>query len=91
MKPSLVAWSLLSLIVIPTLAVDRPSNTLVKRQEEEAQEIIEGPVGTTFNDIEVPPQKELDTQTFPSAIADGYWYAIRRAPSETLVDITAGL
>jgi hypothetical protein len=74
MKPSLLVWSLLSLAVIPTLAVDGSSNSLVKRQEEKTQEVIEeASMSTTFNDIEVPPQKELDAETFASTIADGYW------------------
>ena len=30
--------------------------------------------GTSFNDIEVPPLRELTGETFAISVKDGYWY-----------------
>lgn len=68
MKSSLLAWSLFSLAIVPSLATN-----LYKRQEE-TDEVEDGPTSTIFNGIEVPPEMELNPDNFQSTIADGYWY-----------------
>lgn len=68
MKSSLLAWSLFSLAIVPSLATN-----LYKRQEE-TDEVEDGPVNTIFNDIEVPPEMELNPDNFKPTIGDGYWY-----------------
>lgn len=76
MKPSLLVWSLLSLVSIPTLAAGTP-NVLYKRegnQDDQAAEVADdSPKSTVFNGIEVPPQTELTPDNFKETIADGYW------------------
>lgn len=70
MKPSLLVWSLLSLVALPTFAApldDAPENTLVKRDADAESS------STTFNNIEVPPQKLLTPENFQDTIKDGYW------------------
>ena len=39
---------------------------------------------TTFNDIEVPPMKELDGEKFDEDVKDGYWYILPPAVEFTL-------
>ncbi|KAH8691302.1 putative disulfide isomerase [Talaromyces proteolyticus] len=78
MRSSLLAWSLLSLITIPTLASE--PHAVYKRGEEEAT-ADDGPASTTFNGIEVPAQKELDPENFKSATSDGYWFVKHFSPS----------
>ena len=68
MKSSLLAWSLFSLAIVPSLATN-----LYKRQEE-TDEVEDGPTATIFNGIEVPPETELNPDNFKTTIADGYWY-----------------
>lgn len=63
MKPSILAWSLLSLI-IPTLAIS--SDTAVEKRDDDAD-------NTTFNGIEVPPQISLTPEGLEETIKDGYW------------------
>lgn len=70
MKPSLLAWSLLSLLTVPTLAT-----AVLKREETDVVE--DGPISTTFNGIEVPPALEMTPDNFRSTIGDGYWYALQ--------------
>lgn len=65
MKPSILAWSLLSLI-IPTLAIS--SNTAVETRDDDPDAD-----NTTFNGIEVPPQLSLTPESFEETIKDGYW------------------
>lgn len=64
MRVSLLAWSLLSLFSVTSLAA--PSDQDVKVDAEEAKV-------TTFNGIEVPQMKELAPDTFKETIKDGYW------------------
>jgi hypothetical protein len=79
MKSSLLAWSLFSLAIVPSLAT-----SLYKRQEE-TDEVEDGPTNTIFNGIEVPPEMELGPDNFKSTIADGYWYVLTtRVMSESL-------
>lgn len=88
MKPSVLAWSLLSLLTVPTLAVhsedsvsgavSRGSHRLVKREDAPAPGKTDGDSGsdsqyTTFNGIKVPPQKELTPENFQETVKDGYW------------------
>lgn len=89
MKPSLLVWSLLSLLTVPTLAVpsedsihavSNPSPRLVKREEAAAPAHKDGQAdsdapGTVFNGVKVPPMKELTPEDFDETIKDGYWYA----------------
>lgn len=76
MKPSVLVWSLLSLLTVPTLAVPSEdsvsgSHRLVKREDVPAPDA--EPQYTTFNGIKVPPQKQLSPDNFKETIKDGYW------------------
>lgn len=73
MKPSILAWSLLSLI-IPTLAIS--SNTAVETRDDDPDAD-----NTTFNGIEVPPQLSLTPESFEETIKDGYWFVKHYSPS----------
>ncbi|GAM37004.1 hypothetical protein TCE0_022r06548 [Talaromyces pinophilus] len=75
MKSSLLAWSLFSLSIAPSLATN-----LYKRQEE-TDEVEDGPTATIFNGIEVPPEMELNPDNFKTTIADGYWFVKHFSPS----------
>jgi protein disulfide-isomerase len=77
MKASLLRGLLLSLFSISALAADSSPHTLFKRAEQDVA-ANEEPSSTTFNGIEVPPQKELDPENFKSTISDGYWYTLYR-------------
>ena len=81
MKPSLLAWSLLSLL--PSLVVassadslrnveSRDDYRLVKRADPDGNKDSDPP-STTFNGMEVPPMKELTQDNFEETIKDGYW------------------
>lgn len=80
MKSSLLAWSLFSLAIVPSLATN-----LYKRQEE-TDEVEDGPTSTIFNGIDVPPEMELNPDNFKSTIADGYWYVV--SPSDVIIQCT---
>lgn len=80
MKPSLLAWSLLSLFSISTFATSpahslrnpesKDGHRLMKRADAaESQE--SGP--TTFNGVQVPPMRELTPENFEETVKDGYW------------------
>ncbi|KAJ9270279.1 hypothetical protein DTO271D3_2777 [Paecilomyces variotii] len=95
MKPSLLVWSLLSLLTVPTLAVpsedsihavSNPSPRLVKREEVAAPAHKDGQAdsdapGTVFNGVKVPPMKELTPEDFDETIKDGYWLVKHYSPS----------
>ena len=73
----MLAWSLLSLVSIPTLAAPSndvsPSHHLVKRDgSSDAKSELQS---TTFNGIEVPPIKALGPDNFEETVKDGYWSA----------------
>lgn len=80
MKPSFLAWSLLSLFSASAFATSpadslrnhesRDSDSLVKRADTAAKE---GSTSTIFNGVEVPPMKELTPENFDETIKDGYW------------------
>lgn len=70
MRSSLLAWSLFSLAIVPSLAGD-----VLKREDNDAPED-ETPPSTTFNGIEVPPAQELTPDNFKDTVQDGYWYAL---------------
>ncbi|KAA8650571.1 hypothetical protein EYZ11_003548 [Aspergillus tanneri] len=69
MRPSLLAWSFLSLFSITTLASpsDKDAGDKVKT--------------TTFNGIEVPQMTELTPDTFKETIKDGYWFIKNFSPA----------
>lgn len=80
MKPSLLAWSLLSFFSVSTLATSsahslrnpesKDGHRLMKRADTaESQES----APTTFNGVEVPPMKELTPENFEETVKDGYW------------------
>lgn len=78
MRASLLAWSLLSLFAIPTLAapsndqhVEPRKNHLVKRSSRSGAVDLDKP--TTFNGIVVPPMKTLTPDNFEETVKDGYW------------------
>jgi protein disulfide-isomerase len=82
MKSSLLAWSLLSLLSIPTFAIpsgdianglNLANDRLVKRTEP-VEKIESGPASTTFNGVEVPPLKELTPESFEELTKSGYWF-----------------
>lgn len=80
MKPSLLAWSLLSLFSASSFATSpadshrnhesRDGHHLMKRADTAGKE---GPTSTTFNGVEVPPMKELTPENFEETVKDGYW------------------
>ncbi|PLN79726.1 thioredoxin-domain-containing protein [Aspergillus taichungensis] len=79
MRASLLAWSLLSLFAIPTLAapsndqhVEPLKNHLVKRSPRSGAADPDKP--TTFNGIVVPPMKTLTPDNFEETVKDGYWF-----------------
>ncbi|PYI10245.1 thioredoxin-domain-containing protein [Aspergillus sclerotiicarbonarius CBS 121057] len=80
MRVSLLAWSLLSLVSIPTLAAPSndvsPSHHLVKRGDAKSDV-----QSTTFNGIEVPPMKALGPDSFDETVKDGYWFVKQYSPS----------
>lgn len=74
----MLAWSLLSLFAIPTLAVpsndqhvEPRKNHLVKRSPRSGAGDLDKP--TTFNGIVVPPMKTLTPDNFEETVKDGYW------------------
>lgn len=76
MKPSWLGWSLLSLLVSPALGTpsdassDQESgDTLVKRGARG----VDPDTPTIFNDIEVPPLRQLTPENFEEVTKDGYW------------------
>lgn len=82
MRSSLLAWSLLSLLSIPTFAIPSgdiandfslANNRLVKRAEP-VEKAESGPASTTFNGIEVPPLKDLTPENFEELTKNGYWF-----------------
>ncbi|KAL4944632.1 hypothetical protein BDV06DRAFT_186963 [Aspergillus oleicola] len=81
MRPSTLAWSLLSLFALPTFAApsDQTISTkhLVKRAESDAS----GPASTLFNGVEVPPMKELTPDNFEDSVKDGYWFIKQYSPT----------
>ncbi|KAL2003778.1 hypothetical protein VTN02DRAFT_2272 [Thermoascus thermophilus] len=84
MKPSVLVWSLLSLLTVPTLAVPSEdsvsrSHRLVKRDDVPVPDA--EPQYTTFNGIKVPPQKQLSPDNFKETIKDGYWFVKHFSPS----------
>ncbi|KAF7177392.1 hypothetical protein CNMCM7691_005597 [Aspergillus felis] len=89
MRSSLLAWSLLSLLSIPTFAIpsgdiaiglDLANNRLVKRVEP-VEKTESGPASTTFNGVEVPPLKELTPESFEELSKNGYWFVKHYSPS----------
>lgn len=82
MKPSLLAWSLLSLLPLPALAAtsdnsfrdleSRDGHRLVKRADTSGN-ADSGLSSTTFNGVEVPPMKVLTQENFEESVKDGYW------------------
>ncbi|KAL4797153.1 thioredoxin-like protein [Aspergillus venezuelensis] len=81
MHVSTLAWSLLSLLALPTFAApsDQTISTkhLVKRAESDAS----GPASTLFNGVEVPPMKELTPDNFEESVKDGYWFIKQYSPT----------
>ena len=61
----LLQWGLLSVLAVPTFALDTPR---LFKQAEPAPEL-----PTIFNGIEVPPMRELSPDTFEPVTKDGYW------------------
>lgn len=101
MKPSLLVWSLLSLLAVPTLAapsessidaVSQASPRLVKREDVAApapkdnQDDSDSP-GTIFNGVKVPPMKELTPENFDETIKEGYWYDYSQIPKNHIIRI----
>ncbi|KAL2834328.1 thioredoxin-like protein [Aspergillus cavernicola] len=77
MRSSLLAWSLLWLFAIPTIATPSdPTKRLVKRAD--ADDSSSAP--TVFNGIEVPPQIELTPDNFEETVKDGYWFIKQYSP-----------
>jgi protein disulfide-isomerase len=79
MRASLLAYSLLSLLSIPTFALPsdealEPRNgRLMKRADDPVDKVDSATLSTTFNGIEVPPMKELTPENFEETVKDGYW------------------
>lgn len=94
MRSSLLAWSFLSLLSIPTFAIpsggiandlNLANNRLVKRAEP-VEKTESEPVSTTFNGVEVPPLKELTPENFEELTKNGYWF-VATVPVAFTVDI----
>ncbi|KAK2759454.1 hypothetical protein FQN54_002932 [Arachnomyces sp. PD_36] len=87
MKPSLLVWSLLSLVAVPALAstpqdaVSDPEVHLNARGAGKDSEEFTGPAATLFNGVEVPAQKQLTPNNFDEIIKDGYWFVKHFSPS----------
>lgn len=80
MRPSVLAWSLLSLFSLTSLAA--PSDEalgsrnarLVKRADSDPEEKVDpDTLPTTFNGVEVPPMKVLTPDNFEDTVKEGYW------------------
>lgn len=81
MKPSMLVWSLLSLVSIPSTfaaASEGSEHRLVTRagSEKDAKSI-----STTFNGVEVPPMRELTPDNFQDLTKEGYWFVKHFSPS----------
>ncbi|RAH86365.1 thioredoxin-like protein [Aspergillus japonicus CBS 114.51] len=79
MRASLLAWSFLSLLSIPTWATSAgdtsPKHHLAKRDGSTE------PKSTLFNGIEVPPVRSLTPDDFDETVKDGYWFIKEYSPS----------
>ncbi|KAB8068627.1 thioredoxin-like protein, partial [Aspergillus leporis] len=87
MRASLLAYSLLSLLSIPTFALPsdealEPRNgRLMKRADDPVDKVDSATLSTTFNGIEVPPMKELTPENFEETVKDGYWFIKHFSPA----------
>ncbi|OJJ32108.1 hypothetical protein ASPWEDRAFT_139612 [Aspergillus wentii DTO 134E9] len=89
MKASLLAWSLLSLVSVPTFAAPSEGNApnLESRNEHlfkrggSSEKVDPSTLPSTFNGIEVPPLKELTPENFEETVKDGYWFVKHYSPS----------
>jgi protein disulfide-isomerase len=88
MKASLLAWSLLSLLAIPTLAAS-PDADLESTSNNKPSTTDLEPVPSKFNNIEVPPITLLTPDNYEDILKDEYWYACPffapHSPSERYV------
>lgn len=75
MKPSLLAWSLLSLVTVPILGSPDPEPHLNVRDasKNSDEHTAPGSSATLFDGLEVPAQKQLTADNFDETVKDGYW------------------
>jgi hypothetical protein len=80
---SVLVWALLSLLSTPAFAVPQTSDgtaEIVPQNADTTAELVsaaadgdEGVEYTVFNDIKVPPMKDIEGEQFNETIRDGYW------------------
>ena len=80
MKASLLALSLLSVVLQPALAL--PSDDTQTPQqgtpdEPQGEQPANDETYTTFNGVQVPAMKEIEGHKFDEEIKEGYWYGAR--------------
>lgn len=90
----MLAYSLLSLFSIPTLAspsdkiLESRNGRLVKRADDPVDP---GTLSTTFNGIEVPPMKDLTPDNFEETVKDGYWLELSLSLSLRCLDASSNI
>ena len=84
MRPALLAWALVALFST-TLAAPpgRTKDTGISTDATEGETSASGGEGveyTIFNDIRVPPMKEIEGDKFAETIKEGYWWVKHYSP-----------
>ncbi|PGH27044.1 protein disulfide-isomerase domain [Polytolypa hystricis UAMH7299] len=92
MKPSILTWSLLSLLLRPTFAapenapapddVAQNAPPVAAKDDAAGGEVAPADDGSTvFNGITVPVMKEIEGPKFEETVKEGYWFVKHYSPS----------
>ena len=79
MRSALLGWALATFATYSVSAAppaDRNGDAVIAQDAVEGQTPADGGEGaeyTLFNDIRVPPMKEIGGDDFPETIKEGYW------------------
>lgn len=71
MKPALLAWAFSALALVSAQDFELLAEEAGVGQTP--ADTKEGVLYTTFNDIKVPPMKDIEGDKFGETIKDGYW------------------